>query len=501
VAQERGPIDATVVQIAGEDVYVDVGENAGLAPGDTVTVADAGGRRLGRMVVQGATPTRASLHFLDSPFALTRGVGIRIATDGSTGAPARADSSATGDAGGGRKSAASRSARGPRTSGRLSLEVDAFRTETEWAAFDVPPVSRDFVTPAMGLRLRTVGLPGGFEFRTSLRASYRSSSDDLVAPDALVRVYSLSMHREFGRGEVAFGRLYNPFEPGSGFFDGLYVHYGDRGPGAGVAVGFQPDRADAGPSTDAPKLSVFATYDDRSGPLRYRGAASVTHVRPSDRPDHTYLGLTQAVRAGRVRLTQSVQVDRETGMNRWVVSRLTAGASLPVTDAVDAHLRWSLRQPYDETVAEDLVTWRRDLVGGGLSWSLARGWLGLDATHHRVEGGESGWAWSGSAAFPETGLARIGVDASVTWWDETRRNVLTGTAGVSRAFGAARLRGSYQLYRSRELDGFAESVSHTAEVGGTAPIGGGLFGSVRLRQRFGSVQRGTFLYAGLWLSF
>jgi len=72
--QESPRVRVVVSRIAGATLYVDAGSDAGIATGDTVTVArDAGLEVAGRLMVLSAASGTAVLTFADNPFVLTRG--------------------------------------------------------------------------------------------------------------------------------------------------------------------------------------------------------------------------------------------------------------------------------------------------------------------------------------------------------------------------------------------------------------------------------------------
>ena len=75
-AQQSGAIEATVTQLAGMNVYLNAGQNDGIAEGDTLRLLSPPvGRRL--LVVK-ATRSQSITGFLGAPFALTRGQKLSL---------------------------------------------------------------------------------------------------------------------------------------------------------------------------------------------------------------------------------------------------------------------------------------------------------------------------------------------------------------------------------------------------------------------------------------
>ncbi len=161
-------------------------------------------------------------------------------------------------------------------SGSLGLSFDARQTTTSWDEYDIEQTERTFNDADARLAFRGDPTAGRNRLSNESASGVSRSTDDIVQPQDLVRVYSLELRKDFGMVQAALGRLYNPYEPMSGYFDGGYVHVGRRdGFGGGVAVGLRPSREDSGISDSIPKYSVFANYSDRNGPLRYDVALSL----------------------------------------------------------------------------------------------------------------------------------------------------------------------------------------------------------------------------------
>jgi hypothetical protein len=519
LAAQEALIEARVEGIAGSDLYLSAGADAGVRQGAVlVVIGEDGAASAGRLQVIEATSARSRVTFAGDPFPVTRGATLRLRIlAGAEGAPAVEVAPGVAiDAEGGRPvrsraTARSAGSRTPRVRGSLGLSFDYRETVTSWDEFDYEERDRNFSTPAASLRLGVTDLPGGVEFRTSLRASYRASTDDVVQPQDLVRVYSLQVAKDFGAVQASVGRIYNPYEPMSGYFDGAWVHVGRReGFGAGVAAGLRPSREDAGISDSFPKLSVFANYGHRTGPLKYEGAASFTYeaanVPIPDIPgyrapeDHLYFGLTQTLRTGRLLLRQSMAVDRDPSDDAWKVSRFLIGASVPIAGGLSAQLGYSLRQPY-RVERPDPITYRRDRVNAGLTYVLGRTTVGADVSMNDpkddVRG--TGWTYSGWFQAPETSRLGLAFTGTVSVRDRDGDRLLYVMPGLARRFGSTFARAAYTFYRTEEPA--ATFSTHMGDLSVDFPIAARLRGTLAGRIQRGDRLDGTGIYGSVWWAF
>ena len=513
-------IEAQVEQIAGSDIYVSAGTDRGVGPGAVLVVLGAdGGEEAGRLRVIESTSSRSVTTFVGTPFPVTRGATLRLRVEaGADDAALAAGVAAAGVAAGaaaqaptaGSTASSSRSS-GPRISGSLGLSFDARQTTTSWDEYDIEETERTFSTPTLALRFGVTDLPGGIDFRTNLRAAYRASTDDIVQSQDLVRVYSLELRKDFGMVQASLGRLYNPYEPMSGYFDGAYVHVGRReGFGGGVAAGIRPSREDSGISDSIPKYSVFANYSDRNGPLRYDVALSYTQEMPKSDllSDHSYIGLTQTLRTGPVMFRHSMTVDRDQTTDTWRLGRFLLGASVPIAGGLTAHLRYSLRQPY--RVGEVIpVTYRRGRGNGGLTYNFGSAMIGGDVTANDVtnlladedSGDDLGmsWTYSGWFSVPETSLWKLGFRGTASYRDRGGNNALFIVPGLTRRFGPTFARLTYTYYKTEEPE--AAFTTHTGDLAVDFPIARRLRGTLAGRIQQGAQLDATSIYASLWWAF
>ncbi|MDP2470282.1 MAG: hypothetical protein Q8W46_05440 [Candidatus Palauibacterales bacterium] len=504
VRAQDTPLDAQVEQIAGSDIYLGAGTDMGLVAGSILVVMGAeGDEEVGRLRVIEATTKRSITTFVESPFPVTRGAILRLRIEASAdGTPPAAPAAGAAVAASPRRSSTG-SSTGPRVSGGLGLTFDARETTTSWDEYDLESVDRQFSTPTMALRLGVAELPGGLDFRTNLRASYRASTDDVVQPQDFVRVYSLELRKDFGSVQASLGRLYNPYEPMSGYFDGAWVHVGGReGFGAGASAGLRPSREDGGISDSIPKYSVFANYSDRTGPLRYDAALSFTQEMPKadSLSNHSYIGLTQTLRTGPIRLSQSLAVDRDPTDDTWRVSRLLFGASAPIVGGMTAHARYSLRQPYR---VEQIVpiTYQRDRANLGLTYGFSGSIVGADVTADDVteDGLGRSWTYSGWFSVSETPLWDLGFTGNVSYRDRDGDHIVYAMPGLTRRFGPTFARLTYTYYRTEEPA--AAFTTHAGDLAVDFPLTRRLRGTLAGRVQRGAQLDANSIYVSLWWAF
>lgn len=497
LAAQQQRIPAVVDYLAGANIYLAVGTDQGIVAHDTLTVyATAEGEPLGRFLVVSATATRAVVEFLGAPFPVTRGATL-ILQPGTVrrGAAAAVNAAAT-------PPPPSPGGRSPSLHGRLSLEANAFESQTRWESNEPQSVTRRFATPSLGLRAVAADLPGGISLNTNLRALYRYSDPELIDPTWAVQVYQASITKSFTGAPVYLeaGRFINPYASLSGVWDGALIHVGGRGLGVGLAAGFEPERGDQSVSTTLPKYAAFATYDVGDGPVRYATDVSVHHVRPRNGlAEHTYGGWSQYLRVHRLRLGSTLQVDRDPTTSTWEITRLNATASVPIVEGFELRGRLSVYQPYQIWRTTSPFSFRRDQGSVGLFFWRPRGSISADVTAARLEGGVTSYTYAGAFSLLRTPVFGLDWSTSASYWTQEAFTALYGTAGIAREFGRVMARASYQLYRAGDVD--LRSVSHTGDLALSIPLARSVYATLQ-----GRVQRGdnlwtNGLFAGLWTAF
>lgn len=505
VRAQTPDVQAVVAEIAGENVYLTAGTDAGIAAGDTLLVLRDPATPLGKVRVVAATSGRALIAFLESPFALTRGttVFLRRLAGGVASAEPEADTTA-GVTTPSTPTAARASATptGPRVSGWFSLDMDASQMQSRWLTDVWESTNRQFATPAGALRLTITDLPGGLTFTSNARASYRYASDGVIGQPQSVHIYEASIAKRFAHAPLAFrlGRFFNPYEIFSGYWDGGLLRVGGRGFGIGAAAGFEPDRYSEGFSTQSPKFGGFADVHVGGPHARYDASAVVFRVAPqAGLPERTTGGWSQALRVGPLRMSTDVQVDRNGTAGSWTLTRFQGRLSTDVGRGVSLFGRvgrdgpWL---PYDSTT---LNLWRRDQAGLGISTWGTGGSATVEGSAARVVGGAT--TYGASVALSATRIAWLGMGASAFggYWDGNGVSSLQLSAGLNRSIGSGSLQLSYQFFRS--VMPSATYSTHAGDVSLTLPLGARTSWSFGLRGQWGANLRGVGLHAGLTTGF
>lgn len=490
-------LDVAVEYLAGDNIYLGVGSNEGIAPEDTLFVyRSAGGEYLGALVVLSSTADRAVVVFAGDPFPVTRGTMLHVTLAG--GAPV-AEARPAGPV----AAAAARervSILGPEISGRVAFEMNAFQSTTQFQSNQLEQVGRTFATPSVSLRASIHNLPGDLRLRTNLRASYRYSSTDVVQPAQFVRIYQASLGKVTGPVRFALGRFYSPFETFSGFWDGVLTRFGGNGFGGGFAVGLEPERADETFSSDLPKYTLFLDYRLERRNVRYSGDVSFHQVRPrTDLLTHSFVGVSNRLRFERVSVGHDLQLDRNPETGSWAVSRLQVRTSLPLAKGVDLHVRYAFRQPYLLWRTENVLSARREQAGAGVSYWSSHGTFGVDVTANRFDGGALSYTYSSSFSVVRTPILGLGVSGSATYWTQGGANALQWSSGLSHHFGSAPARVSYQQYRT-EI-GTRTFQTDAVDLSLLLPLARRVQSSIMGRTQWGDNLRTHSLYISLSTSF
>lgn len=487
--------------IAGANVYLGAGADAGIQPGDTLEARRlSNGETLGTLLVISTSSTRSVVAFTGAPRSLTRGdilaVVVRKGAAPPGPAPAMAEVPTAASA------RTERRRESAQVAGRFSLDVDGTRTVTTGLGLSPEEVVRQFGTTSAGLWLRARRLPGGFEANTNLRSSYRASSAGVVDPTTLVEVYEASLAKDFRSFplQLRVGRFYNPYETFSGYWDGLLVHAGRDGLGMGAIVGYEPERGNGGFSQTYPKASAFLNLRRYGRGTGYRTDVSVHRVFAGDSvPDHTYAGWSQDIRIGRVSVSHSLQVDRNPESDRWVVSRLLTRMTLRVGDGGALYAGYARRSPYLLGPSTSVFSHVRDHLSGGATLWLGGGSLGVDVSTSQQDGLPTYWAYNASAMVLRSPLWGLGWSVNATYWREEQRHGLLLSPTVSRRVGLGDVRLRYQYYRTDTMD--RPETSHSVDLGTTFPLGPRTQATLRGQFRTGDYLSSTGLYAGLSYAF
>lgn len=498
-AQET-KLPVLVDQIAGANVYIRAGTDDGITVNDTLFVYDESGESyLGALLVISATTTRAVVTFVGEPFSVTRGTTLFVtgeALASAAGAPEPSIASTP------IERAQSTPGDQPQISGRLSMEFNALETTTRWVSNEENSIDRSFATPAVGLRMAVTHLPGDLEFTTNLRGAYRYSSTDLVDPAQSVRVYELSLARSFSSVPFQFqaGRFYNRYETYSGYWDGLLLHYGERGLGFGVAAGFEPERANEKFSTALPKYAAFVDFNHVGETVGYFTDLSIHHMRPdTSLGDRTFVGWSQRLTVRRVRVSSDLEVDRSSETGSWNITRLHASASVPIAGRLSLHARYAMDDPQLQLYGVGLLAFRRHQGNAGISYWARGGSFNLDVTGNRMNDQDVTYTLSGSFDLRETPIFGLGFNASGSYWAFETTKAVNLSGGIDRRFGRAQARVGYQLYRTESP--VTTLSTHSLDFGLVLPLARRLYSTIQTRLQRGANQSANSIFINLWMSF
>jgi hypothetical protein len=501
IGQER--VSAVVEYIAGTNIYLGVGTEAGVGVNDTLVVyADGGAEPLGALVVIGSSQGRSMATFAGDPFPVTRGRVLDIALNPSfesrsEAIPESAPASATRQL----RSPTSASV-SPRASGRLSVDVNMIESTTKLGDDETANIDRRFTTPAIRLRMAIAQLPGGLTFNTNFRAASRFTSADAIEPRQSFRIYQASLEKSFESYPIQMqvGRFYNPFESFSGYWDGLLVHFGEEGFGIGGAVGFQPYLSNEDFSTDVPKYTAFLNYRKSSGAVRYYADLSGHMLQPrSGLPQRTYLGLSQRFYWHRLQLSQRLQVDRHPIDEKWVITQLDVRSSIPIGGQLSLVGQYSMRRPFIISRPDDPIAAKSERASAGFTYYLFSGTFGADLTANRWDDSDVSFTYGSHFSFPRTPLLGLGFRAAGSYWKREDITTLYISPGIQRSFGRLQSELSYQRYVTERAS--QSNVSDALELFVTFPIGRRLYYTLQGRTQWGDTLESNSLYTGFWVSF
>lgn len=518
-AQEDGPgrrVTVPIRQVAGGNVYLDLGSDHGVMAGDTLGVAaDPTGPVVGRLTVVASTASRSVLAFAGPPFPATRGAPITLLlTRPGRAAPPGVGGRERGGPGSDpdrppdvrerRARRDSPGAVGPGAPhGRVSLEMSALHSVTTFGGADPETVDRAYATPTVRVHLTVPDAVGGFDLRGGARVAYRYADGGFPADPFSGRVYTASLERTFTSLplRLGVGRFAGPTESFSGYWDGVHLRLGGRSLGVTALVGFQPDLWNEGFSTGLPKAGLVLDGRRSGGAWRWTGDLSAQTVRPRDEgiAPHTYLGLDQSLRTGPLRLDQELRLDRDVD-GRWRVGRFRLRGSVRLAPTVDLRAGASRRRSWILGPLDDPLGGARDRASVGLSVRPGRGMLAVDLSATRREGGgDSRGVTVSTSSGPLAVLGGAEVGTGGSWWDGDGGHALAVSPFLLVRAGDARLRVGYRVYRTDYLD--RASTRHGVDGGVRFSLGDGWWADGRLYVRFGDGLRSEGLRLGLARSF
>ncbi len=464
--------EVSVEYIAGQNIYIGVGNETGLVRRDTVDVF-RDSNLLGRLRIISITSRRAVTTFVGERFpvdfsdrftirfntAKAQAEQLKLTGPTNTGTKANpdeaidratpvrtsilADATTTN-----RRSSTNRL----RASGRVSFNTQSLRTLTDAREEGLPRSRTSFSSTTASVRTSVDRLPRGLKANIHFRAAYRKSSTATTLAPQSIRVYKASIEKRFSSKPISFeiGRFYSIHEDFSGYWDGAIVRYGPRRMGAGVAFGFEPSLSNEGFDTNLPKYSVFADFRARGRGMRYDADISFHEIRGQNQySKHDYIGIQQSIRATWVRVSQDLQVNRNPETSSWMITRFQTNASIPIAKQIRLTGRFLVRRPYYVWRTQNFMSTRRDRISVGANSTVGSGVAGLRVTSNRYEGQDPYTTYSSFLNLSKTRLAGIGFTSSASYWTRNDTRAVSANAGISKLVGRLFLRARYRYYRTK----------------------------------------------------
>lgn len=515
VQAQEAELTVQVAFIAGQNMYLSAGSEAGLAVDDTL-VAFRDARRLGLLQVLGITRSRAVTTFAGPAFAVTRGDTLTLVVASARSLPppiTTPEAAADTVRRPARVSVFTRGStlvrlppveEGIRVTGRLMLGLDLLTSKTQGQRSSFER-TRVYQIPSATLKATVEDLPLALRFNVNGRVAYRSNESRLgINPTRSVRIYQLNLERALPDApvQVRAGRFFNPAETFSGFWDGVGLAYAPRGGfGAGVLAGVQPRRADEQFSTDLPKYTLFGQYRHRNptGGTRYEAGASFHQVRPNNGlRTHTFLGVAQTFWWQRVRLRQLLQLDRDPERDAWTITRFQVQGVLPAGRRVTVRGRYLLRRPYQILRTSQMVGYERTRLSAGFSVRAYQGVLSMDLATNASDRTTRSYTSTAYLTFPNIRMLGVGVSALLNYWSRADgATVLYLAPGVSRTLGRVASRLEYQFQRST-FDPIT-ATRHAVELSLNVPLARRIRAGLLLRTQRGAYATSNRAYASLWI--
>jgi hypothetical protein len=257
--QDAGP---RVTYLVGGSVYIDAGQEMGLAEGSTVEVY-RNGATVAILKVQYVSPRRASCSIVSSEVEIQVGDAVRLPESPGLPPPLPAESPVVTSAPGGENQPRQGSwGRSLGLRGRIGGGYLTVR--------DQSGVGEDFSQPSLDVNLAGTRLGGSdFDLAVDLRSrrTYRTHTDGETSDYGQTRAYRLSAawQRPGSSLRVAAGRQMSPKFASVSLFDGLLVEYLKPRTSFGVFAGSQPDPVTYGFSSEIMEYGAYAQWRERPG--------------------------------------------------------------------------------------------------------------------------------------------------------------------------------------------------------------------------------------------
>lgn len=490
-AAAQAPRPAVVVQVAGATLYLNLGSDAGLRVGDTLSVrrrADA--PAVGSLTVLGATASRSLLGFVGATFAVTRGDTLYVTPRASGADVVAARATAAPVA----ASAPTPSRRQPwRSDAMLGAELWGSHTETVGLGADPVRTTRDIAMPA--IRFIGSAYSERSQLRLNLRVQQRTGPATLWDRQARLRISEARYDLRLGRAQYSFGRFFSDFDHQSAFWDGAAVRVSaTRTLSLGVAAGFEPLRGNEEPSITTPKLAAFVGL--RRGDARYDFTSdfALTQTLPSDTAlRRSGADLAMRLRVGRFTLSQDLEAAPPSPSAGWELSRFQLRASSLVGLRGQLYLSAVSDRLTPLDTAFVLPFARRERVTAGYSHSTQRGaFVDVNATFNEVRGPTRGYAIGSTVSLPHV-LPSSTALLHASWYDDGRGSGVLASPALEYRLRRTRLRGGYQFYHTSYPSFSAQT--HGVDFRIWKAFGARSAGVLQVTERLGARQKSTTVYS------
>jgi hypothetical protein len=450
----------------------------------------------GAFQVLSVSGSRALVGFLGSPFPVTRGDSLFLVLGAArqvVAAPAkRGDTVAR----------ARPRARGRPSSGSIGVEVNGARTITYGLGADPLRTQHDFASPAVRFRWGGENLASGTGIGLNLTAIHRTGPRSLFERQTSVRVYEAQVSQDFasGRARLSVGRLLSSFDHASGYWDGAVLRIGrTRGLSAGVAAGFEPERANETFTTDVPKYAAFVNLRTDHRQVRYRSDLAFHRMLPRGvLPHQSSFDWSQRFDTPLAHLGHDLEVGLEPGTGKWKVSRFQARASVTASRTLEV---WAPAVSDHPPVLDTLPAFqpfRRERAGIGISHRSARFFTDLDFSVNAPRDATRGY--SAGAALGLSGLlGKMTVTVSGNYFTFLSTRGVLASPSIEYVLAGIRTRLGYQFMLT---EGSRYSVlTHGADLMVSRRVSSRVDWLTRLHVLYGTNLRSAGLYTSLDLRF
>jgi len=461
-AQQVRP--AVVVQIAGANLYLNIGSDSGVRAGDTLSVRrSATTAVIGRASVIAATSGSSVITPVGTPWPATRGDTLFITT-GNPAVPVAITARERPAAAFGSQVPAAPSMR---VDGSFALEYSASHSTSIGLGTDPARSTYDVQIPSVRGRTTIVSGSGNSTFNLSLRAQQRSGPQGLFDKATSVRIYEARFDQRAGPLDVSIGRFYSDFDHASGFWDGASVRANlSRALSAGVAGGYEPEQGNEMFSADVPKYAAFVGLNTGTGSTRFVSDLSYHHTMPKDGAlERSVAEFSFRLYTNGFTLTQTIEASPPLPGAKWRRSRFIVNASLPVGTGVIVYASAVSDKPPALDTSFTLPLPRRERVSGGLSYSSPGGrvYADLNGTVNDPRDQDKGYAGGGMLSLPKI-LGPVGFSVYGSYFTYSVNDGITASPAFDYRRGSTSLRLGYEF-----LTNSAPGYTATAN-GGTLRI-------------------------------